>query len=135
MASAIYDKARKAFLDADIDMLDDTIKAILVDSADYTLDLANHDFLDDIPAAARVGSAVTLANKTTTAGVFDADDITFTGVSGDQFEYIIIYKHTGTESTSNLICCIDTATGLPCTPNGSDITVTWDSGTNKIFKL
>lgn len=135
MASAIYDKARKAFLDADIDMLDDTIKAILVDSADYTIDLANHDFLDDIPAAARVGSAVTLANKTTTAGVFDADDITFTGVSGDQFEYIIIYKHTGTESTSNLIACIDTATGLPCTPNGSDITVTWDSGANKIFKL
>jgi hypothetical protein len=45
------------------------------------------------------------------------------------------YKDTGTESTSLLIFYIDTATGLPCTPNGGNITVAWDSGANKIFKL
>jgi len=135
MASALFAKALKAFLDKDIDMLDDNIKVVLVDSADYTLDLAAHDFLDDIPAGARVGTSGNLANKTTTGGVFDADDITITGVTGDQFEYIIIYRDTGTAGTSQLIGCIDTATGLPCTPNGGDITITWDSGTNKIFKL
>ena len=135
MASALFAKALKAFLDKDIDMLDDNIKCVLVDSADYTLDLAAHDFLDDIPAGARVGTSGNLANKTTTGGVFDADDITITGVTGDQFEYIIIYRDTGTAGTSQLIACIDTATGLPCTPNGGDITITWDSGTNKIFKL
>ena len=26
-------------------------------------------------------------------------------------------------------------TGLPVTPNGSDLTIVWDSGSNKIFKL
>jgi len=135
MASALFAKALKAFLDKDIDMLDDNIKVVLVDSADYTLDLAAHDFLDDIPAGARVGTSGNLANKTTTGGVFDADDITITGVTGDQFEYIIIYRDSGTASTSQLIACIDTATGLPCTPNGGDITITWDSGANKIFKL
>jgi hypothetical protein len=135
MSSALYDLARKAFLDGSIAMLTDNIKAVLVDSADYTLDLANHDFLDDIPAGARVATSGNLANKTTTAGVFDADDITITGVSGDQFEYIILYKDTGTASTSPLIACIDTATGLPCTPNSGDITIQWDSGSNKIFKL
>ena len=30
---------------------------------------------------------------------------------------------------------IDTATGLPITPNGGDIIVTWDNGINKIFRL
>ena len=48
---------------------------------------------------------------------------------------IIIYKDTGTEATSPLIAMIDTATGLPITPNGGDIIVTWDNGVNKIFKV
>jgi hypothetical protein len=135
MASALFAKAKKAFLDKDIDMLVDNIKVVLVDSADYTLDLVAHDFLDDIPAGARVGTSGNLANKSTTGGVFDADDITITTVTGDQFEYIIIYMDTGTASTSYLIACIDTATGLPCTPNGGDITINWDSGANKIFAL
>jgi hypothetical protein len=135
MASALYDKARKAFLDGGIAILTDNIKAVLVDSADYTLDLATHQYLSDIPAAGRVGTSGNLANKSSAAGVFDADDITVTGVSGDQFEYIILYKDTGTASTSPLICCVDTATGLPCTPNGGDITIQWDNGANKIFKL
>ena len=135
MANALYTKAKEAFLSGSINLSSDTIKAILVDSADYTLNLATHDYLDDVPAAARVGSAVTLTSKSVTGGVFDAADPTFTGVTGDQFEYIIIYKDTGTESTSPLIACIDSATGLPCTPNGGDITVQWDNGANKIFAL
>jgi len=135
MASALYAKAKKAFLDKDIDLLDDDIKVVLVDSADYTLDLAAHDFLDDIPAGARVGTSGNLASKSTTGGVFDAADITITSVTGDQFEYIVIYRDSGNAATSQLICCIDTATGIPCTPNGGDITITWDDGASKIFAL
>jgi hypothetical protein len=57
-------------------------------------------------------------------------------VSGASIEAIVIYKDTGTESTSPLIAIIDTATrSLPITPNGGDIIVTWDNGTNKIFKV
>ena len=61
--------------------------------------------------------------------------MTFTSVSGASIEAIVIYSDTGTESTSPLIAYIDTATGLPITPNGGDIIVTWDNGTNKIFKV
>jgi hypothetical protein len=135
MANALYDKARKAFADGDIDLLNDTIKVVLIDAADYTVDLANHDFLDDVPSGARVGTPQTLGTKSTTAGVFDAADVTFSSVSGDQCEAILIYKDTGTEGTSQLIAYIDSATGLPVTPNGGDIQIQWDSGTNKIFKL
>lgn len=135
MANALYDKARKAFADGDIDLLSDTIKCVLIDAADYTVDLANHDFLDDVPSGARVGTPQTLGTKSTTAGVFDAADVTFSSVTGDQCEGILIYKDTGTEGTSQLIAYIDSATGLPVTPNGGDIQIQWDSGANKIFKL
>jgi hypothetical protein len=67
--------------------------------------------------------------------VADAADITFTTVTGDQSEALVIYKDTGVEATSQLIAYIDTATGLPVTPGGGNITVTWDDGANKIFKL
>ena len=59
----------------------------------------------------------------------------FTSVTGASIEAIVLYKDTGTDSTSPLIAFIDTATGLPITPNGGDIIVTWDNGANKIFKL
>lgn len=135
MASGLYDAARKAFLDADIDMLVDDIRVILVDTADYTVNLATHDFLDDVPGAARVATSGALGTKSTTAGVFDAADVTLSAVTGDQAEAIVVYKHTGVESTSNLIAYIDSGTGLPVTPNGGDITIQWDAGANKIFKL
>lgn len=135
MASALYDKARKAFADGDIDLLNDTIKCVLIDAADYTVDLANHDFLDDVASGAMVGTPQTLGTKSTTAGVFDAADVTFSSVTGDQCEAILIYKDTGTEGTSPLIAYIDSATGLPVTPNGGDIQIQWDNGPNKIFKL
>ena len=136
MATGLYDKGREAFAKGLIAWDSDDIRAILVDAADYTADLATHDFLDDIPSAARVAvSAASLGNKTATNGVCDADDLTISSVSGDQFEAIVLYKHTGTEATSRLIAYIDNYTGLPCTPNGGNITIQWPSDSNKIFKL
>lgn len=135
MANALYDAGREAFLNADIDWTADDIRVVLVDTADYTVNLATHNALDDVPAPARVAVSSALGTKTSTAGVADAADVTFSAVTGDPSEALVIYKHTGTESTSLLIAYIDTATGIPVTPNGGDITVAWDSGANKIFKL
>lgn len=135
MANALYDKGRQKFAEAGIDWLTATIKCVLVDAADYAVNLATHEFLSDVPAGARVGTAQTLTGKTTTSGVCDADDATFPLVTGDQSEAIVIWKDTGVEATSPLIAYIDTATGLPVTPSGGDIIVSWDNGANKIFKL
>ena len=135
MANALYGLAKKKFLDGDIDLLVDDIKVTLVDGADYTANLSTDEFYDDIPAGARVATSGNLASKTTTLGVFDAADVTFSAVTGDPSEILVIWKDTGVEATSPLIAYIDTATGLPVTPNGGDITVTWDSGANKIFAL
>lgn len=135
MANALYAKGKQAFLSGSINMSSDTIKVQPVDVADYTVDLAADDFLDDVPSGAKVGTAATLANKSVALGVFDADDTTITGVTGDQFEALVIYKDTGSAATSPLIAYIDTATGLPITPSGGNIVITWDNGANKIFKL
>ena len=135
MSNSLYTKAKQHLIDGTIDLDTNDIRAILVDGADYTPNLATHQYLSDIPSAARIATSGALQNKAVTDGVFDADDITLTAVAGDQFEYIVLYKDTGVEGTSRLILFIDTATGLPCTPNGSDITIQWSSGADKIFRL
>lgn len=145
MANALFDSARERFLGGDLDWDGDDIRIMLVDHADDTPNPASDTDLDDISAPARVRVSTTgdtgvdgsgnLTSKTKTAGVADADDVTLLAVTGDQAESLVIYQHSGTESTSALIAFIDTATGLPVTPSGGDIQITWDGGSNKIFKL
>ena len=123
MANVLYASAKKLFLDGDIDLLNDTIKVALIDTNDVSYSAA-HDFYDDISAGV-VGTPVALASKTTTAGAFDSADPTWSAVTGDVSEAIVIYKDTGVAGTSPLIAWYDTGvTGLPVTPNGGDITVT-----------
>jgi len=162
------------------------------------------DNFDDFDACL-VGTAQTLGSKTFTAGVFDAADPTFATVSGATVEAYLVYKDTGTASTSRVIAICTgkqivtadatltagttlvvepvlagipngtvltfssgqtatvnavvnagdraitvlsttissgaralapiTAFGLPVTPNGGNIVITFDNGANKIFKL
>jgi len=133
MANALYGKGREAFLKGDIDMEVADIIIAFVDAGVYTLQIDVHDFRDDIPS--EIAASGNLSSKTYTLGVFDAADETLSTVSGNEFEYIIPIENTGAPGSSHLIACIDSATGLPCTPNDGDIIVQWDSGVNKIFKL
>ena len=135
MANALFDKARQRFLEGQFNWNTDTIKAVLVDTGTYTVNLSAHEFLSDISGGARIATSGAFTGKTTTGGAADANDVTFTSVTGASIEAIVLYKDTGTDATSPLIAFIDTATGLPITPNGGDIIVTWDNGANKIFKL
>ena len=134
MANVLYDPGRDAFLNGDIDYTNDTIRVYLVDNGDYTFSAA-HQYLSQVAAAGRVAYAA-LAGKSTSSGIADATDTVLSSVTGDQCESLVLCKWTGDENTSPLIGYIDTAAaGLPVTPNGGDITITWDNGANKIFKL
>lgn len=135
MANALYDAGRNGFLIKALQWGTDDFRLILIDEADDTIDLAADDFLNDRASGSRVATSSAMTTTAPGAGIADASDVTLSAVTGDQSESIDIYQHTGTESTSRLVCNIDTATGLPVTPNGGDITITWDNGTNKIFKL
>lgn len=133
MANAIYPKFKEAMMDdlTNADLNDGTVKVALVDTGTYTYNAA-HDFLDDVSGV--VGTAQTIANTTVTNGLFDGDNVTFTAVSGNSVEALIIYIDTGSAATSRLVAYIDTSvTGLPVTPNGGDITITWNA--SGIFQL
>ncbi len=135
MATALYDKGREGFLSGSIDWDTDDIRVILIDTGAYTVNLSTHDNLDDVAAGSRIAVSGALGSKTVTDGVANAAGVTFSAVTGATVEAVVIYKHTGVESTSRLIAFIDNATGLPVTPNGGDITLAWDTGASKIFKL
>jgi hypothetical protein len=134
MANAIYPLAKQSFLSQSpsIDIDTDTIKVALV-SAGYTYS-TSHQYYSSVSSSA-VATA-TLTSKTVTNGVFDADDVTFSSVTGSAVSQIVIYKDTGTASNSPLIAYFDSPTsGLPITPNGGNITIAWSNDSSKIFKL
>lgn len=133
MANALFASYRNLVLGAGLNTSSLTIKAMFVDHADDTPVAATDNFIDDILSAARVpaiGSCPTLGSKTqgtVATGVFDAADTVFTALTGDQSESLILFEDSGSEATSDLIAFWDTATGLPLTPNGADVTVVWNA--------
>lgn len=134
MANAIYPKYKESILGAatNTNLLTGTVKVALVDTGTYTYN-STHQFLSSLTGV--VGTAQTIgATKTVTNGIFDGADVTYTAVTGNSAEALVIYVDTGTAGTSPLVAFIDTGvTGLPVTPNGGDITVTWNA--SGIFAL
>lgn len=136
MTNALYPLAKQSLLgqNPSIDLDTDTIKVALVDTGTYTYS-ASHQYYSSVSSAV-VGTPQTLSSVTITNGVLDAADVTFSAVTGNSVEALVIYKDTGSAATSPLIAYIDTvASGLPVTPNSGNITITWDNGANKIFAL
>lgn len=124
-----YKAAQEKALTPDLSSGAVNVKAVLVDFGAYTYSAA-HEFLSDVPGGARIATSGNLTTKAVSAadGSFDFDDFVFTAVTGVPCEAIIFYHDTGVAGTSRLICIIDTATGLPVTPNGADINVAINAG-------
>lgn len=134
MANAIYPKWKEAIMQASANSsLAGNVKAVLVDLADYTYSAA-HEFLSDVAVAGRVATSANLGTKTYTSGTFDAADASFTAVTGDVSEAVILYVDSGSAATSRLVAFFDTGvTGLPVTPNGGDINLNFNA--SGIFAL
>ena len=142
MANALFDPGREGFLDATIDWDTAVIKVALVRG--YTFS-ASHKWVSDITGASGVLAATSaaLSSKTVTNGVADAGDVTFSAVAANgSNHYLLIFQSSAVgggadvaASAQRVIAYIDTGTNIPAVPNGGDITVAWDNGSNKIFKL
>lgn len=135
MANSWYDKGLEGFAAGNVDWDANDIRLVCIDEADDVPNLTTDDFLDDIGAPARVASSGALTSKTTTDGYLDAADVTLTSVTGDPFESFTVYVHTGTDSTARLLLNFDTATGLPLTPDGGNVTITWQGTSPFIARL
>lgn len=140
MANALYPTYKQKLLNpgalglssgTGVDLADDNIKIALIDTGVYTYNSA-HEYYSSVSGV--VGTPQLLTSKTTTNGVFDAADVTFTGLTGNSVEAYIIYKDTGSTASSPLIAYFDSATsGLPLTPNGGNVTIQWNA--SGIFAL
>lgn len=114
-----------------VDLIDDNIKVVAVHNSaggtSYTANLTTDEFLSDINSAARIALSGNLASKSLSGKQFVCGTFTFSAVAGGagkQIDEFVVYKDTGTASTSSLIARFTTPTGLPVTPNGGDIPVT-----------
>lgn len=133
MANQWYPKGLQHFAQGDIAFLTDTIGIILVGSG-YTFSTA-HEFVTDLGANV-IARSPALASKTTTSGVLNAASPVVSAVGGAvAVDFVVLYKNTGSDATSELLVFWDTGTGIPLTPNGGDVTVNFDTGPNKIAAL
>ena len=133
MANVVYNAYKASLLGANIDHDSDTIKVALVTSA-YTPDQDSHDFFDDITnevsgtgytaGGATLASPSITQDNTDNEGVFDANDTSWT-TSTITARGAVIYKSTGTASTSRLIAYIDFTSDK--TSTGGTFLITWDS--------
>jgi hypothetical protein len=131
MADVVYNSVKKNLLDAAINYGSDTIKVALVTSS-YTPDQDAHNFFDDITnevsGTGYTAGGATLANPATSQdntdneGVFDADDVTWS-TSTITARGAVIYKSTGTASTSNLISYVDFTTDK--SSSAGNFTIQW----------
>lgn len=134
MANALYPLWKQEVIKATANTaLTGTVKVALVDTGTYTYS-ASHQFYSSVSGVA--GTPVALGTKTYVNGVLGAANSTFTAVSNGSVtcEALIFYIDTGTAATSPLVAYMDTGiTNMPVTPNGGDITVTWNG--SGIFAL
>ena len=136
MATFLYNKGREGFLDGSIDWDTNDIKLLMCTGGYAPASSTADTFVSDVTNEGTSTRSGNFASKTVTSGVADAADVTLTAVPVQTaLANIVIYKDTGVDGTSRLIAFIDNATGLPVTPNGGDITISWSNGANKIFKL
>jgi hypothetical protein len=136
MANKIYPKWKEARLQSTANAaLDGTgvtgLFVALIDTAVYTYNDA-HEYYDtggsnDV-VDGLVGTLVELTSKTFVAGLLDAADSTIPTVTGAQSEaLVLLIKNAGAQTTWRLFAYFDTGvTGLPVTPNGGNIDITWN---------
>lgn len=138
MANAIYPLFKQEILKGTANnLLNSTegatgVFAALVDTGLYTYSAA-HQFYSSL--AGVVGTDQEILTKTQVTGTFDGTDLTYAAVTGNSVEAVVLYrKNAGANTTWPLIAFIDTGvTGLPVTPNGGNITITWNA--SGIFTL
>ncbi len=131
MANRFYRKGREAILRGQVDWLNDTIRVLLIDNT-YVPDTDIDRLLEDIPTASIIATQ-DLSSKTIAGRVFDAADALVTSVpTGRQVIYVVVCDIT----SDRLLHLWDTSAGfLPLSTDGSNITVQWSNGAEKIFVI
>jgi hypothetical protein len=142
MANTLFSQAREGLLRGEVQWITPVIKVALVRG--YTYDDTDK-FVSDVTAGGGTLHAISgaLTSKTATNGVADAADVTFTTPAANATDHsLLIFQASAVTggadvatTAQRVIAWIDTATGLPIRPNGANITLAFDEGANKIFRV
>lgn len=140
--SFIYDLALQGFMVGSFDLATANIKLALVQisgsGTPYTANQATDQFLSIIPSGAIAARSANLTSKTVTNGIFGAANTLFSTVTfSEPCGAMVLFIDTGTDATSPVIAYLDSAnySGLPVTPAGTNITVSFSATGNLIFSL
>lgn len=134
MASVLYNAGRTALVNGGVDWDTHTIKVALVTSS-YTPDVDTHENYDDLTnevangngyttGGATLGSASIAADNTANRAKLDGADVSWTSATITA-RAAVIYRDTGTPSTSTLIAYVDF--GEDKTSSGGTFLITWSS--------
>ena len=144
MSKGMYGAGKLALGGGNVDLVNSSVSALLVDLSHYSPDLINDVSLADIPEDSILADAV-LDGKTLTQvvvggdpfAVFRADNTTFNSVpdEGKVGTAIVIFLDANTYSESTLLIFWDDAPQFPVTPDGTDITIEWDTGDDGIYRF
>lgn len=132
---AKYDALREAVGKGQLNLQTADIRLLPIRKAHYTPNFATHRNLTAIPSAARGPVSGTLPNKQVLATGWPTSDkaVSTNTEYTDEVDAIVLYLHTGTESTSILLYFDDEVTGLPTAPSGDSMEWSFD-GTG-IFRV
>lgn len=135
MANTWFPLALKAFANKLHEWDADDMRVMLVKDT-YTYDAAD-EFLSDIGASNDNGRSGLITGKTiATGGVLDGDDVSLVATDVVACNALIVFAHTGDDTTARCLLYIDTATNLPITPTaGQTVDVSWSNGSSKIAVL
>lgn len=132
----LYNQGGTSIGKGEIDWVNDTIKLALLPST-HTPDQDNDQYYSDISGDEVSGTGYSAGGftLTTTAitndntnnrSIFDADDVSESGLTISDYRYYAVYQSTGTPSTSRLIALIDR--GSTGSLDNGTLDITWGAG-------
>jgi len=143
MANALYENYRNLLIGDDsaahtlTDWDTDAVWAALIDDGVYTVNLTTDQDYDDLSGIVTNGESVlgSVTAGDVGVGVVDAANTTFTSVTGNESENVVLWEVIGgSTAVDPLLVFFDTfASGMPVTPNGGDITIQWNG--SGIFQI
>lgn len=140
MTNAVYPAALDGLLTGAIDLDTAVLKAALVRG--YTYDATDITVADVVATGTVNGTSAALSSVTVSGGVVDASNTTITTTASAVNHALILFQASAVtggadvaQSSQRLVAYIDTGTDLPIQPGAGTVSVTWDDGVNKIFKI
>jgi hypothetical protein len=141
VSNAVFPAFLQGILNAEYDLNTAVIKAAFVRG--YTYDSADATVADVVAGGGTInGTSAALTSPTIVNGVFDAADTTASTTASANDHGILVFQASAVtggadvaQSAQKVIAWYDTGTGLPIQPGTGSTPITWDNGTNKIFKL